>query len=125
MKKIIIFGFVVLILAFSVLAADIDGDGINDDVDNCYNYYNPEQYDSNTDGVGDACDIYEQTLELKQGWNLVSFPLNFGLIRVVKSISMIMVSCSGSAFMGSVLYSRRTPSYPCVARYLLLGDHST
>lgn len=81
MKK----GLVLIVLflsisVYSVFAADIDGDGIQDDADNCYNYYNPEQYDSNEDGVGDACNIYEHTIYMKQGWNLVSFPLNFGLI---------------------------------------------
>lgn len=79
MKKIIVI-FVVLLFAAFVIATDIDGDGVEDDVDNCYNYYNPGQEDSNTDGVGDACDIEEYMLPLKEGWNLVSFPLNYGLI---------------------------------------------
>ncbi len=34
---------------------DIDGDGIKC-VDNCPSVYNPSQTDSNSDGVGDACD---------------------------------------------------------------------
>ena len=35
---------------------DSDGDGINDDEDNCPRTYNPDQQDSDGDGVGDACD---------------------------------------------------------------------
>lgn len=34
---------------------DRDNDGIGDDVDNCPDVYNPNQQDSDQDGVGDAC----------------------------------------------------------------------
>jgi len=37
-------------------ARDSDGDGILDDVDNCPTVSNSPQTDSNSDGVGDACD---------------------------------------------------------------------
>ena len=36
--------------------ADIDGDGIPDDTDNCYDIANPDQTDSDADATGDACD---------------------------------------------------------------------
>jgi hypothetical protein len=35
---------------------DSDGDGILDDVDNCY-LFNPDQADCNSNGIGDVCDI--------------------------------------------------------------------
>lgn len=80
----IMFGILIIsVLSFSVIAADIDGDGIQDEEDNCYNYYNPLQEDANSDGVGDACDIEEVSIQLVEGWNLISFPLNYGLVSAV------------------------------------------
>lgn len=35
---------------------DVDGDGVCGDVDNCPDTYNPDQMDSDNDGVGDACE---------------------------------------------------------------------
>jgi len=35
--------------------ADSDGDGVNDNVDNCPGKANPDQTDTNGDGIGDAC----------------------------------------------------------------------
>ena len=32
------------------------GDGICDEIDNCPDVYNPDQFDFNDDGIGDACD---------------------------------------------------------------------
>jgi hypothetical protein len=36
--------------------ADIDGDGFDNDSDNCITIPNPEQRDTNADGFGNACD---------------------------------------------------------------------
>lgn len=36
---------------------DTDGDGINDDIDNCPNTFNPNQQDTNNNGIGDVCDV--------------------------------------------------------------------
>ena len=35
---------------------DSDGDGINDNIDNCPTIYNEDQADFDLDGEGDACD---------------------------------------------------------------------
>lgn len=38
------------------VALDSDGDGVIDDLDNCPSISNPDQADSDTDGIGDACE---------------------------------------------------------------------
>ncbi len=35
---------------------DEDGDGIDDNCDNCPSYYNPDQADANNDGIGNVCE---------------------------------------------------------------------
>ena len=44
-----------------VAVADTDGDGIADPLDNCPSVPNPDQVDSDRDGVGDACDLETAT----------------------------------------------------------------
>jgi hypothetical protein len=39
-----------------VVAADSDGDGVTDNIDNCDNVANPNQADADNDGIGDACE---------------------------------------------------------------------
>lgn len=40
----------------SLTAPDADGDGVLDGVDNCTNVVNPDQTDTNGDGIGNRCD---------------------------------------------------------------------
>lgn len=49
---------------------DSDGDGVNDDLDNCPNNFNPSQRDSDGDGGGDTCDANCPNLD---GFNPVNF----------------------------------------------------
>ncbi len=36
---------------------DEDGDGVNNDIDNCYSAFNPEQKNTDGDEFGDECDF--------------------------------------------------------------------
>jgi hypothetical protein len=45
-----------IVPAVSLVAVDSDGDGINDDADDCPAFADPLQVDSDDDGVGDGCD---------------------------------------------------------------------
>jgi hypothetical protein len=51
-----------LLVAGAVLAADTDGDGVDDSVDNSLIDHNPSQEDADGDGCGNRCDAdYDQT----------------------------------------------------------------
>ena len=43
--------------ACTVGSPDSDNDGFPDEIDNCPNVYNPDQADSDEDGIGDACEL--------------------------------------------------------------------
>ncbi len=53
---------------------DSDGDGIEDSLDNCPDYWNPEQYDADGDGIGNPCD--ECTDQDGDGFGDPGFPSN-------------------------------------------------
>jgi len=57
---------------------DTDGDGIQDSLDNCPLVANPSQTDSNSDGVGDACDAdsdgIRDSIETYVGSNGIDVP---------------------------------------------------
>jgi YVTN family beta-propeller protein len=43
---------------------DIDGDGISNEVDNCYLIYNPDQADRDGNGIGNACESLHAILSI-------------------------------------------------------------
>ncbi len=51
------------------------GDGVCDEVDNCPGVYNPDQIDSNQDGIGDACDGLNLNIENNTKKVLKSFDI--------------------------------------------------
>jgi hypothetical protein len=52
---------------------DADGDGIVDGDDNCPNAFNPEQADSDDDGIGDVCDEGEEAAACKRSDTVKTF----------------------------------------------------
>lgn len=69
--------FVILVRATS----DVDGDGMNDNVDNCPVDFNPAQVDVNHNGVGDVCELtYSEDIDgdgfLNDEDNCVAIPNN-------------------------------------------------
>ena len=61
--------YAILVLQRSLGGAcvDTDGDGVCDSVDNCPRVPNPDQKDSNRNGIGDACDIVARCDANKDG----------------------------------------------------------
>jgi hypothetical protein len=66
-------------------AYDADGDGIEDDQDNCPDVSNPDQTDSDGDGIGDACDAAPCGGDLCSGGALPMLTLMFLGVRAMKS----------------------------------------
>jgi hypothetical protein len=87
----------------SVLEADSDGDGVVDSLDNCVNMANPDQADSDNDGMGDVCDTdddndgvpdaYDQCFSIGfdvdvNGCPIFTLPAdNFEIVTTAKSCS--------------------------------------
>ena len=64
------------LLTVTEFPTDSDNDGISDDIDNCPDIYNPDQEDSNGDGVGDACEnsvqmIFYEDFDAEPGFEIV------------------------------------------------------
>ena len=56
-RRLIACASATVLLATGASAADLDGDGFDDSVDNCPVVANPEQSDVDGDGRGDLCDL--------------------------------------------------------------------
>ncbi len=61
--------------------ADVDGDGVSDDEDNCPHAFNPDQRDTDGNGWGDACQGQEGTPDLPFVIPSQEFPSAFHDVR--------------------------------------------
>lgn len=59
----------------TALCVDSDDDGLNDDLDNCPNTYNPSQKDSDWDGIGNACDQDCPNLDMQNPVDFADFSI--------------------------------------------------
>ena len=81
-------------------ATDADDDGIDDNIDNCVNTYNPSQADYDKDGIGDVCDSAHDCEK----------------ITSIRRVQNLENSCEGSAdrvlyIQGAILYSEISDLY--------------
>jgi len=60
---------------FVGVKTDSDGDGINDHIDNCPDFYNPDQADSDGDGIGDESECQAANLDGQNPVNLADFAI--------------------------------------------------
>ena len=72
-------------IGLSYVPRDLDLDGINDNIDNCKDIYNPNQEDVDLDGMGDACDPCDN-------YNIfISGNIDGGLVNGMPNIDIIDV----------------------------------
>ena len=69
------------LLGECICLSDIDFDEICDEYDNCVDIFNPDQIDTNNDGIGDECDYsniedYLQNRKLIQITDLLGRSIN-------------------------------------------------
>lgn len=65
---------------------DHDGDGVLHWVDNCPDVSNPDQSDSNSDGIGDACENHPSSIAAVFDERYLESPDCFGLIEVNNAV---------------------------------------
>jgi hypothetical protein len=70
--------------------------------------YNPDQADSNLNGVGDACESRLFTIQLKKGWNLISFNLE----PVDTSIETVLEDIMDQVVVVNAFYPEVDPKDP-------------
>ena len=81
--------------------SDVDQDGVPDEEDNCPRVYNPDQLDSDSDGIGDECEIgyIDSDTTLDRGtYYITGSDLN-GAVTI--NASDVVLDCNGSTLIGT------------------------
>ena len=98
--KIAAYFVIILLVATLVLAADSDGDGVDDATDNCVSVYNPDQADIDNDNLGDACDESIPTAILLQKFDNLEQKINTidAKANQIKTSTNLMYDILGTIF---------------------------
>lgn len=74
-------------ISIEMVPGDSDDDGIPDYVDNCPDFYNPDQQDADGDGIGNACDWEGTAIPTLSEWGMIIFMtliLGIGVVTIMK-----------------------------------------
>jgi hypothetical protein len=96
---------VLMLCAALVLCASVahaapshrDGDGISNDKDNCPRVYNPDQADSDGDGVGDACDADQPYSATHQAESFALNPSGAGGAYTINGVNELYIWSNATA----------------------------
>ncbi len=97
------------------LDMDVDGDGICDDIDNCLNEFNPDQEDTDGNGIGDACEGNADCFGVNVTAGTQSITTNTTnpevvLIKILDAnYNLVKLVCNGYSVTGECQQSITTP----------------
>ena len=80
---------------------DGDGDGVPDAEDNCRGVPNPDQADSDGDGLGDACEIGGIGSDTTLAPGVYHIPAPEGQAAITIGSSGVVLDCNGALLMGT------------------------
>ncbi|MEM2925090.1 MAG: thrombospondin type 3 repeat-containing protein [Methanocellales archaeon] len=97
-------------LQVAKLIKDSDGDGIPDEKDNCPSIYNPDQRDTNGNGIGDAC-------ERDTTPPAVSIIHSPSPVTVTSNITFTVIATDNEAVARIVIYINGISAHTCIPEY--------